>query len=79
MADSFCRPARVDSFPGSKWRYSGGGVLIEQQLMIDLTGESFTQLVREIVFEKIGMSDSTYEQPLPPSRLGSAASDTYAN
>lgn len=72
-------PVRVDAVPGTRWRYSGGGVLIEQQLMIDLTGEQFPQLMREIVFDKIGMSDSTYEQPLPPSRLGSAASGTYAN
>lgn len=72
-------PVRVDSVPGSRWRYSGGGVLIEQQLMIDLTGESFPQIMREIVFDKIGMSDSTYEQPLPPSRVGSAASGTDAN
>lgn len=72
-------PVRVDSVPGSRWRYSGGGVLIEQQLMIDLTGEPFPQIMREIVFDKIGMNDSTYEQPLPPSRLGSAASGTDAN
>jgi CubicO group peptidase (beta-lactamase class C family) len=72
-------PVRVDSVPGTRWRYSGGGVLIEQQLMIDLTGEPFPQLMREIVFDKIGMNDSTYEQPLPASRLGSAASGTDAN
>jgi hypothetical protein len=47
--------------------------------MIDLTGQSFPQLMREIVCDKIGMRDSTNEQPLPPSRLGSAGSETYAN
>ena len=72
-------PVRVDSFPGTRWRYSGGGVLIEQQLMIDLSGEPFPQLMREIVFDKIGMNDSTFEQPLPSSRLGLAASGTLAN
>jgi CubicO group peptidase (beta-lactamase class C family) len=54
-------------------------VLIEQQLMIDLSGEPFPQLMREIVFDKIGMNDSTFEQPLPSSRLGLAASGTVAN
>ena len=72
-------PVRVDFVPGTRWRYSGGGVLIEQQLMIDVTGKPFPQLMREIVFDKLGMNDSTYEQPLPLSRAGSAASGTYAN
>src|SRR5205085_5010315 len=72
-------PVRVDFVPGTRWRYSGGGVLIEQQLMIDVAGKPFPQLMREIVFDKLGMNDSTYEQPLPPVRAGSAASGTYAN
>ncbi len=72
-------PVRVDFVPGTKWRYSGGGVLIEQQLMMDVTGKQFPQLMREIVFDKIGMNDSTYEQPLPPARAAQAASGTYAS
>lgn len=72
-------PVRVDFLPGSRWRYSGGGVLIEQQLMIDVTGKPFPQIMRETVFDKIGMEDSTYEQPLPPARADKAASGTYAN
>jgi len=72
-------PVRVDSVPGTRWQYSGGAVLIEQQLMIDVTGEPFPQLMHEIVFDKIGMNDSTYEQPLPPSRTPAAATGTYAN
>ena len=34
-------PIRVDIMPGTKSRYSGGGVTIEQQLMIDVTGKPF--------------------------------------
>src|SRR5205085_10557763 len=68
------QPVRVDIVPGSKWRYSGGGVLIEQQLMIDVSGKSFPQLMRENVFDKLGMKDSTFEQPLPASRVSSASS-----
>src|SRR5438270_4928501 len=37
-------PVLVDIVPGTNWRYSGGGVLIEQQLMIDVTGRSFPEL-----------------------------------
>lgn len=59
-------PIRVDFVPGTQSRYSGGGVTIEQQLMMDVTGKPFPALMREIVLGKIGMTDSSYEQPLPP-------------
>jgi CubicO group peptidase (beta-lactamase class C family) len=72
-------PVRVDFVPGTQWRYSGGGVLVEQQLMIDVTGKPFPQLMREIVFDKLGMRDSSYEQPLPAALAGRAASGTYWN
>jgi CubicO group peptidase (beta-lactamase class C family) len=72
-------PVRVDFVPGTKWSYSGGGTLIAQQLMIDVTGKPFPQLMREIVFDKIGMYDSSFEQPLPLERQKMAASGTYWN
>src|SRR5271169_3513392 len=40
-------PIRVDFVPGSKLRYSGGGVTIEQQLMTDVTGKPFPLFMRE--------------------------------
>lgn len=58
-------PVRVEFVPGTAMRYSGGGVTIEQQLMIDVTGKPFPQFMRETVLSKIGMADSTYEQPIP--------------
>ena len=70
---------RVDFVPGTKFRYSGGGVTIEQQLVIDVTGKPFPQFMRETVLDKIGMSDSTYEQPLPPARAAVAASATHGD
>jgi len=69
-------PIRVDSVPGSKFWYSGGGVTIEQQLMMDVSGQQFPQFMRTTVLDKIGMSDSTYEQPLPAQRAAGAASGT---
>jgi CubicO group peptidase (beta-lactamase class C family) len=69
-------PIRVDIVPGTKERYSGGGVTIEQQLMIDVTGKPFPALMRETVFDKIGMADSSYEQPLPATRAAMAAAGT---
>jgi hypothetical protein len=44
-----------------------------QQLMIDVTGKQFPQLMRELVLAKLGMNNSTYEQPLPDKLLSSAA------
>ena len=72
-------PIGVEYTPGSKMQYSGGGVTIEQQLMIDVRGEAFPQLMKEIVFDKLDMADSTFEQPLPPARARDAASGTYPN
>jgi len=64
---------RVDLVPGSKWRYSGGGYVIVQQAIIDITGESFPAYMRVSVLQPLGMTASTFEQPLPPDREWSAA------
>ena len=70
---------RVDATPGTIERYSGGGITIEQQLMMDVTGKQFPALMRELVLDKIGMSDSSYEQPLPAQRAAMTASGTYSD
>ena len=72
-------PIRVDLVPGTQVRYSGGGVTIEQLLMMDVSGKPFPALLREIVLDKIGMADSSYEQPLPAPRAAKTASGTDAN
>lgn len=69
-------PIRVDTVPGTQWRYSGGGVTIEQLLMTDVTGKAFPALMRELVLDQIGMSDSSYEQPLPATRATMTAGGT---
>lgn len=70
-------PVRVDIVPGTKARYSGGGVTIEQLLMMDVTGKPFPALMRELVLDKVGMKDSSYEQPLPAERAAMTAAGTY--
>ena len=72
-------PIRVDVVPGTLERYSGGGVTIEQQLMMDVTGKAFPEFMREAVLDKIGMTDSSYEQPLPPARAAMTAIGTYSD
>jgi CubicO group peptidase (beta-lactamase class C family)/putative intracellular protease/amidase len=71
------KPVVVDCTPGSRWRYSGGGTVVAQQLMIDVSGKPFPALMRELVFDRLGMAESTYEQPLPAGREGQAARGTY--
>jgi len=66
-------PVRVDIAPGSQWRYSGGGYTVLQQMLIDVAGQPFPQLMRETVLQPLGMSDSTYEQPLPEALRSTAA------
>src|SRR5262249_42531507 len=72
-------PIRVDFVPGTKMRYSGGGVTIEQQLMVDVTGKPFPQFIQETVLSKIVMTDSSYEQPLPAASDALTATGTYMN
>jgi CubicO group peptidase (beta-lactamase class C family) len=64
---------RVDILPGSRWRYAGGGYTVMQQLLVDVTGKPFSQLLRELVLDQVGMKQSTYEQPLPEARANQAA------
>lgn len=64
---------RVDVVPGTLWRYSGGGYVILETLLSDVTGQPFPQLMRELVLAPAGMTHSTYEQPLPKSRAAQAA------
>ena len=64
---------RVDTFPGSLWRYSGGGTTIVHLLMSDASGRPFAELMRERVLEPAGMRHSTFAQPLPEARRARAA------
>ncbi len=64
----------VDQTPGSAWRYSGGGYCIAAQLMLDAKGGSVPQHMHDLVLEPLGMTHSTYEQPLPTALANNAAS-----
>ena len=72
-------PIRVDTTPGAIWRYSGGGLTVMQQLLIDVTGTPFPRFMREVVLDPIGMASSSFEQPLPPARAALAASGYFAD
>lgn len=66
-------PVRIDKRPGEGFRYSGGGTTVLQQLLLDVTGESFPKLVSRQVLRPAGMRRSTFEQPLPKRFHANAA------
>jgi CubicO group peptidase (beta-lactamase class C family) len=55
----------VTAIPGLRFRYSGGGYCILQQLLMDVMNQPFPNLMRALVLDPLGMDHSTYEQPLP--------------
>jgi len=67
-------PIRVTDVPGRAWRYSGGGYCVVQQLLMDITGKPFPEIMRSTVLDPLGMTHSTYRQPLPAEWARQAAS-----
>lgn len=64
---------RSEQAPGKEWKYSGGGYTIMQQTLIDVTKQPFPKLLHDSVLAPIGMTRSTYEQPLPQALRENAA------
>ena len=66
-------PIRVDTLPHTVWRYAGGGYVILRQVLEDVTGLPFAELLRDTVLTPMGMSHSAFQQPLSDPALASAA------
>ncbi len=72
-------PVVVGREPGRELQYSGGGYEIIEQIVRDVTGQTFPEFIRERVLAPLGMVHSTYEQPIPDSLLDATASGYYAD
>ena len=66
-------PVRPSLLPGSRFRYSGSHYAVLQQLMLDVTGVRFDELMRTLVLDPAGMSDSSFSQQFPHQRAEPAA------
>ncbi|MFP5330301.1 MAG: serine hydrolase domain-containing protein [Alphaproteobacteria bacterium] len=58
-------PIRVENPPGRAFDYSGGGYQVTQQLLTDVTGAAFSELVQKLVFRPLGMRSSSFVQVSP--------------
>lgn len=72
-------PIRVETVPGTQFRYSGGGYSVIQQLLIDVTRKPFPELMRDLVLDRSGMTSSTFQQPIPSGMESIAATGHDAN
>ena len=73
LAPSNVRKVRLERPPLKGFKYSGGAVMIEQLALSDAAGKPFDEIARDWVLNPIGMTNSTYEQPLPAAREKQAA------
>ncbi|NCD71315.1 serine hydrolase [Mucilaginibacter agri] len=49
--------------PGLKSEYSGGGIMISQMIVMDVTHHTYAEYMKQNVLQPLGMTSSTYEQP----------------
>ncbi len=64
---------KVETVPGTAWAYSGGGFVILQQLLADVTHQPVPALLAAEVLKPAGMVHSSYTQPATPAMLANAA------
>lgn len=55
--------------PKGKWYYSGGGYQIAQAFAEDVSDLTFAELSKELIFDPIGMTRTTYMLPFDPEAV----------
>lgn len=64
---------RVDPAVHGTFRYSAGGYVVIQQLIADVAGVPFAKAARELVLAPLGMTQSTFSEPLTEDLRARAA------
>jgi len=72
-------PTRVTRVPGTAYEYSNHGYGVVQLLMTDANRQSFSELMQETVLGPLGMTSSTFEQPLPEELRDRATTEHYVD
>ena len=70
---SSTEPVRPVIEPGREFRYSGGGYIVLQVLLTNISNRPFAELAKELVLQPTGMTSSTFVQPLPQKLWSQAA------
>ena len=70
---------RVYKEPGESWQYSGGGYTIMQLMIMDIEKQSFPKIMQSQVLDPLGMTTSTFENPLPDQYHSLAATGYRVN
>lgn len=78
-APSNTEAVRSVTEPGKASRYSGGGILITQQMLTDLTKQRYEQYIYEHVLRPLGMTNSSYNQPPAVSQRKNLATGYKSN
>jgi CubicO group peptidase (beta-lactamase class C family) len=65
--------------PGKESRYSGGGILITQQMLTDLTKQPYEDYMYDHVLRPLGMTNSSYNQPPAASQQKKLATGYKGN
>lgn len=73
MPPSNTGPVFWERRPFTAQKYSGGGIVIEQVVLQDVYRKSFAVLMQDLVLGPVGMTNSTFEQPLTSAQDATAA------
>ncbi len=66
-------PVVIAPDPDSAFRYSGGGFQIAQAVAEGVSGQPFAPLMDALILAPVGMTKSTFAQPLPAARHAEVA------
>ena len=66
-------PVLVAREPFTRFKYSGGGVVMMQLALMDAVGLPYAEIMQDYVLGPAGMTHSTFAQPLPPELDDNAA------